>query len=135
MLRLAPTWQRLQAPEFLALAYVCDYTIVETDQTGARWSVRGLSYRCELYDAEREILAYHWHPFARGDVVFPHLHLSAGARVGNSNLTRAHLPTGSVLLEDVLRLAIDAFGVQPLREDWSELLVASRVMSEEAWKA
>jgi len=133
MLRLAQPTQRLHASAVLAMSFVCDYQILETGEPGGAWSVRGLGYRCELRDAEHEILAYHWHPFALGDVVFPHLHLSAGSSVANVHLTRAHLPTGLVHLEDVLRLVIDAFDVQPLRPDWEEVLRRSKAASLAVW--
>ena len=133
MLRLARSPQRLRSVESLAIAFVCDYQIVETSEPGDRWHVRGLSYRCELHGAEHEILAYHWHPLARGEVAFPHLHLSAGARVAHARLTSAHLPTGLVHLEDVVRFVVDAFDVQPVRPDWDEVLTTSKAASLAAW--
>lgn len=93
----------------------------------------------------REILAYHWHPDVRlGDgtlISYPHLHVNRGAvrldiadglRITpTSNLLRpdlaqAHLPTRRIALEDVIRLAIEQFGVEPLRPDWDATLLAAR---------
>lgn len=67
-------------------------------------------------------MAYHWHPEQTPHVAFPHLHLEAGAGVRREELTRAHLPTGWVSLEAVLRLTITDFGTAPLRDDWQETL-------------
>jgi len=134
MLWLAQSLQRLHTTEFLALTFVCDYQIVETSDPAGAWKVRSLGYRCALHDAEHEILAYHWHPLARGEVVFPHLHLSAGARVAHARLTSAHLPTGLVPLEDVLRLAVQAFDARPVRPDWDQVLTTSKAAALAAWQ-
>lgn len=134
MLRLAASPQRIRAAEYLALTFACYYRVVETPDSSGPWKVSGVGYRCALHDAEHEILAYHWHPLARGDVGFPHLHLSAGARVTHPRLATAHLPTGLVHLEDVLRLAVESFDAQPMRHDWGEVLATSRSASLAAWR-
>lgn len=78
-------------------------------------------YRVELARADgRTILAYHWHPVGVSPVTWPHLHIG-GSLVG-IDLSKAHLPTGVVALQDVLRFAIADLGVEPLRDDWSEVL-------------
>jgi hypothetical protein len=46
--------------------------------------------------------------------------------MGSEALARAHVPSGAVLLEDVLRLAIEDLGVRPARADWSDVLDATR---------
>jgi hypothetical protein len=132
-LRLTQAPYRLHAAEFLALTFDCDYQIVETSDPGGPWKIRGLSYRCALHDAEHEILAYHWHPLTRGGPIFPHLHLGAGSRVTHARLTTAHLPTGLVHLEDVLRLAIETFDARPVRADWDRVLISSKAASSAAW--
>jgi hypothetical protein len=71
---------------------------------------------------QTELLAYHWHPNAPGEITIPHLHLSAAAQVRYAPLVKAHLPTGFVALQDVLRLAVDDLGVRPLRADWRTVL-------------
>jgi hypothetical protein len=138
-IRLAHAPQRLRAAEFLALIFDgeyqfdCEHQIAETSDPGGSWRVTALGYRCALHDAEHEILAYHWHPLTRGGPSFPHLHLSAGARVAHARLTTAHLPTGLVHLEDVLRLAIETFDARPVRADWDRVLISSKAASSAAW--
>ena len=44
------------------------------------------------------------------------------AEVGRMSLLTAHLPTGSVGLHEVLRLAVESFGVAPIRQDWDRVL-------------
>lgn len=133
MLRLTESPQRIRAAQYLAPTFVCYYRIVETPGSRGPWEVSGVGYRYALHDAEHEILAYHWHPLARGEVVFPHLHLSAGASVAHAGLTRAHLPTGLVQLEDVLCLAVEAFNARPLRRNWDTVLTGSKAASLAAW--
>ena len=86
-----------------------------------------------LYDVDgREVVAYHWHPEGRSGVTTPHLHLGTGASVGRRDLAGAHLPTGRILLEDVLRLGVAELGVRPLRRDWREILERARGSREES---
>jgi hypothetical protein len=39
---------------------------------------------------------------------------------------RVHIPTGRVALEDVIRLAVEEFHVEPRRADWNEVLIRTR---------
>jgi hypothetical protein len=85
-----------------------------------------------------EILTYDWHPSGRGARFTPHLHVSVAgsihlaerngsARQGKrTHLGSFHLPTGRVLLEDVVELLIEEFGVDPLRADWRAVLDNNR---------
>ena len=66
------------------------------------------------------ILAYHWHPVGVSPVTAPHLHL--GGQLMDVDVGKAHLPTGVVSLQAVLRLAIADLGVAPLRDEWREVL-------------
>lgn len=72
-----------------------------------------------------EILAYHWDP-ETSSTHLPHLHLGPAARVGAQLLHRAHIYTGRIAIEDVLLLAIEEFGVKPLRDDWRTVLMSGR---------
>lgn len=84
-----------------------------------------------------EIIAYHWHPNQTDPggrvVAFPHLHLRYGAQVGRKQLQKAHLPTGRVAVEDLLRIAITEFGVSPLRNDWEDILGNTQSLYEK-WR-
>jgi hypothetical protein len=103
------------------------YHVAEEPERPSHWAVRTAGYQYVLYGADgRAIVAYHWHPAGRSPVITPHLHLGAGAEVGRRDVADAHLPTGHITLEDVLRLAISEFGVRPLRRDWSEILDRTR---------
>lgn len=79
----------------------------------------------------REILAYHWHPDGVSPVTTPHLHLSsrlpdiAVSEGVEISLSAVHLPTGEVSAQDIVRLLITEFGVEPRRSDW-RTIVSSR---------
>lgn len=111
---------RLRAPTPLSLTVIEGVRLVSVE---GRWRTTLAAYRYTLRDERHEIVAYHWHPEQTANVPFPHLHLEAGAGIARDELTRAHLPTGFVPLAAVLRLAITDFGVEPLRDDWQEVLV------------
>ena len=81
------------------------------------------SYSYEILDSDgREVLLYHWHPRGNSAVETPHLHLEQGAEVGRTELHDAHLPTGEVSLNAILRVLIEEMGVRPLRPDWESIL-------------
>jgi len=107
----------------LNLAFIRHYSIVRT-QADQSYVVRTAYYAYGLEDGEtgREIFAYHWHPDGSGPIRYPHLHLEHGAQVGRNELTRGHLPTGRVALEDVLTFLIEQFNVKPRRNDWRKVL-------------
>jgi hypothetical protein len=122
------------------IAVLQAYRIVQESE-GRRWKIRTAAYHYALRDADgREIFAYHWHPHVE-NVAYPHLHVSHGAvgrdvapglqlstsqNVLQPQLAAAHLPTRRIALEDVLRLLIEQFGVQPARLDWDRALREAR---------
>ncbi|MCX6023620.1 MAG: hypothetical protein NTZ05_18175 [Chloroflexi bacterium] len=73
---------------------------------------------------ERELFAYHWHPEGHSRVTFPHLHVAQGRVDYAGLLAKAHFPTGTIALRDVLRLMTEDFGVRPRREDWASVLAS-----------
>jgi hypothetical protein len=89
-------------------------------------STRGYLYGLDD-DQGREIIGFHWHPAGRSAETAPRFHLGAGARVGRPELTvDAHLPSGRVSVEEMLRMAITVFEVKPIRPNWEEVLDASQ---------
>jgi len=110
----------------LRLSVLHNYRVVE-DPTRGPWKVQTTAYYYSLDNDEgTEIIAYHWHPQEQFRLATPHLHLSAGAEVGRDALASAHLPTGRVALEEVLRLAIVDLGAKPNREDWAAVLESTQ---------
>jgi hypothetical protein len=108
------------------------------------WKVTTAAYLYALDDEHgRELFAYHWHPDVAGQeqVSYPHLHIGHGAvdvalldaaqhsRQHNAlraEFHRLHLPTRRIALEDVIRVTIEQFQVEPARADWSRVLQRSR---------
>ena len=87
------------------------------------WQARVSGYAYEFQGADGGmLLAFHWHPVGLSPVTTPHVHL--GGPLGGIDLSKAHVPTGPVALQDVLRFAITDLGVRPLREDWRDVLTA-----------
>jgi hypothetical protein len=107
-----------------ALRFLQHYRVIEYEGPRGPWKVNTVAYYYTLLEAssQQEILGYHWHPRGRSPVTYPHLHLHRGAGVGQHRIQEAHLPTGRIAIEDVLRLAIEHFSVQPLRPDWEAIL-------------
>ncbi|MGI8554568.1 MAG: hypothetical protein ACR2PL_27820 [Dehalococcoidia bacterium] len=113
----------LQGEPRLALSVVHRYRTVEEASPRRQWSVQTAGYYDDLrFVGGPELVAYHWHPDPPNIITTPHLHLSGGARVGFAPLAAAHVPTGQIGLDDLLRLAIRDLGVRPLRSDWLAIL-------------
>ena len=139
-LTLSDYTTRLAGPGRLSLGVEIQYRINPTRGERGRWQAEVAAYYYGLYDVDaREILAYHWHPHVE-NVPFAHLHVSHGAvqrtvldrlqlsaahNALRPDLAAAHLPTGQIALQTVLRLAIEQFQVLPRpahRADWREIL-------------
>lgn len=107
-----------------------DYRVIEQRSTARSYEARIDGYHYEVLDRlGREILAYHWHPAGVSPVTEPHLHLSGRLRPLDVDprdepipLGEMHLPTGFVMLAQMVRLLITEFGVEPRREDWETVL-------------
>jgi hypothetical protein len=72
-------------------------------------------YRLSRSDGA-ELLSWHWHPHIL-DFRWPHMHVARGPVS-----RRAHLPTGRVSIESVIRLLLMDLGVRSLRPDWAAVL-------------
>ena len=80
------------------------------------------AYNYMIMDAEEtEILAYHWH--SEAGLTYPHLHVT---KLGK----KYHLPTGRVSLEQVIRLLLNDFQVQPRKQHWSKILNRTQTIFE-----
>lgn len=112
------------------------YRVVPARGERGPWKVETAAYSHGLETPEaQEIIAYHWHPEQGSEIIYPHLHLGAGsfAGVDLGILEKKHVPTGRISLEDVLRFAIAELGVEPRREDWSEVLDETQAAFE-TWR-
>lgn len=123
---------RLRGRVELDLVSRISYRVSATEGERGPWKVETLAYAhgLETPDAQ-EIIAYHWHPERGSRITYPHLHLGAGIAADLGILEKAHIPTGRVALEDLLRFAILELGVEPQRDDWREVLSETQGKFEE----
>ncbi|MGV0041289.1 hypothetical protein [Mycobacterium colombiense] len=90
------------------------YRIVQTDEPGrGPWKVSTVGYMYELQFDGKTLYEYHWHPISKSHEVRPHLHCAA---VG-----KGHLPTGRVMIEDVLNLAVHHGAKPNSMRNWKKL--------------
>lgn len=114
---------RLRGPERIHLRVRLRVRVAQDEPPRGLWDAQTVAYEYRLSDQDdREILAYHWHPESQSHARMPHLHLGPAAEVGRPALLAAHLPTGQIALHDVVRLAVESFGVAPVRGDWDHVL-------------
>lgn len=89
---------------------------IQVDVEHEDWIIRTSSYQYSLRerdrDGRREVLEYHW-DLSRP----PHVHVRGG---------KDHVPTGRVLLEDVLEYCIVEVGWRPRLPGWRETLTATK---------
>lgn len=94
-----------------------------TSELGTGWQVDRVAYFYVIGRQDTgELLAYHCHPRGKSSIVVPHLHVRADIQLGERWLGKVHLPTGAIGLKDIVALAIEELGAEPLREDWELLL-------------
>ncbi|MHB1583726.1 MAG: hypothetical protein ACYCU7_09495 [Acidimicrobiales bacterium] len=110
---------KLHGPERLRITCAMEYQIASADKRDL-WKVHTTNYIYRLLDrSENPIVDYHWHPDDTPDVPFPHLHLRKWG-------SRLHYPTGRVLVEDLLMLAVE-HGAEPHdRAKWARILKRNR---------
>jgi hypothetical protein len=125
----------------LELAHL--YAVAGTPDSSRRdmFEVVTSYYQYKILDFERnEIVVYDWAPFGPSPVRTPHLHIPAagsislkqraGSALANQKtfLGSLHLPTGYIVLEDIVELLIREFQVVPRRTDWEAVLAANRAV-------
>ena len=127
-----------------SLRFAHEYRIA---QRAGKWEVQTTAYAYWLQDRQgNELLLYQWSTAAESKVTTPHLHIRAIAKLTEANLpevhlpstsgeavqrlSRAHLPTGYITLAEILRMAIDDLGVEPLEADPD--IVARRLAAADA---
>jgi len=118
----------LRAPRPVALSVDIQYEVIQAEGELGPWKTTIVQYQYSFRspDGQNEILGFHWHP-RTGRFTHPHVHVGSAALSDGSLLTRKmHIPTGRIAVEQVLRFAIEDFEVEPLDEDWDEVLRAGQ---------
>ncbi|RFZ08117.1 hypothetical protein MML61_10215 [Mycobacterium marinum] len=105
---------KLRGGNKVGLSVSMQYRIVEVDDAErGPWKVSTTGYMYDLLLDEKALYEYHWHPISDSHEVRPHLHCSA--------VDKCHIPTGRVMIEDVLNLAVH-YGAKPnSMKRWREL--------------
>ncbi len=77
-------------------------------------------------DTFREIVEFHWHPRSTPKLRWPHLHVNG--KTDDGDISRVHLPTARVCVEDFLRLLIRDFGVLARLpyDEWKKILAKNK---------
>jgi hypothetical protein len=100
------------------LSFVCsqNYVIVPTNDAVRKWKVHTTKYIYRLIGRDNAgIVDYHWHPDNTSDKAFPHLHAVQYS-------CKLHHPTGRVLIEDLLVLAVECGAVPSDDAKWQRIL-------------
>ena len=104
------------------------------DSDDGQWRVSTRSYIHTVTLGQELAVEFHWHPDDGSNVWYPHIH----PRLAGSGRDRGgmHIPTGRVLIEDVLVFAYER-GAEPLKDDWERIVsnVKQRIASEATWGA
>lgn len=94
------------------------FKVIKTGTAAFRVTTTAYRYHLLTGDyGENELIAWHWHPKTSP---YPHVHVSGGL-LGKS----AHVPTGRVSIESVMRFLIDDLGVPKRRDDYQTVLEES----------
>jgi hypothetical protein len=111
----------------IGLVIAFQFRVVETDdEDRGPWKVKTEAYEHYLRTAEgKDIIAFHWQPGGNGPD-WPHLHVGTIALAKDGLLDRkAHVPTGRVAVEQVLRFAIAELGVES-DDDWEQVFAVTQ---------
>ena len=104
------------------------------DEVPGNWKVSAVSYvHTVMLDGELAV-EFHWHPDDGSNIWYPHIHPRlAGPGRDQGGI---HIPSGRVLIEDVLIFAHER-GAVPLRDDWEQVVsrIKGQVAAESTWGA
>jgi len=113
--------------------YVGQNVEVEKDGSG-EWRLRTVQYRYWIQGDDSEntdswFFRFEYVSRKIRSKTHPrhHLHLPCTLECGGQtiSLKRAHIPTGWVTLEEVIRFIINDLGVKPKSDDWDKILLKS----------
>lgn len=85
--------------------------VIQPPELEGAWKVKTLAYEyaIELTSPTREIIAFHWDSASD---IGPHIHIGLTGKAQHIT-NKHHIPSGRILLEDVVRFLIDELGVPP----------------------
>jgi hypothetical protein len=104
------------------------FSLEDDARSTSRRRVTSQEYIYDIRDAESErtLLAFHWHPLGISRVRGHHAHIKFEGAVSSTLLSKIHLPTSRVLLEDVVQFCIEELGAKPQHSHWQDVLEDNR---------
>lgn len=123
---------RLAGPWGVHLLLRQSYCIVSDPNERNSYRVSTVEYSYGLRQSDGSgIVRYDWHPETTPAQTYPHLHVEAVRGFDQLAISeRTHLRTGRVAIEDILRMAVEEFGVTPVRDDWEAVLRETQAQFE-----
>jgi len=123
---------RYRQPLFFQMRLELDYLNESVGNRERTSDLQMRSYVCRVLDGNRaEILAHHWHPIGSSRVVTPHIHVPSArmsVQLGTTDdqllLSDLHIAAGFISFRGIVRMLIEEFSVQPLRDDWRDILAS-----------
>lgn len=98
----------------ISLTMIMGFQVVPAGGELGKYKVKTTSYFYQILKDESEIICYQWHPEETPKIWFPHIHVKG-------ELSKIHLPTGRVSIEEVIRLLIVEFKIVG-KSGWEDVL-------------
>lgn len=107
--------------------------LVRDDRQSGTWKVKTLSYEynVERWEDHQEIVCFHWEG-EDGRNPDPHIHVGFAALQNSRPMPigpKSHIPSGRVVIEDIVKFAIEELGVDPIshrRTTWRSIIKSTR---------
>ena len=111
----------------VSVAFSINYRLI---QVSRKWKISTENYIHKVLVDGKPRVEFHWHPDDQIPVWFPHIHM----RLSIGNQGKEHIPSGRVLVEDVLVCAYE-LGAKPQKQEWESVLIANKekVTDEVTW--
>jgi len=102
----------------VSLSVTMRYRIVKMrsfSSPGKPWKVSTTGWIYTLKEQSGDLIAdFHWHPAITPGIPFPHVHPA-------NEVVKRHIPTGRVLVEDVLTLAVECGSAPTDGDKWKTI--------------
>lgn len=127
---------RLKAPD-LSFAFTFEQyfrILWSPDHSAYKVKTESYTYEIEAWETHHELFSFHWEPHSK--VSIPHLHLGFGMRGHELPIdNKAHIPSGRVPVEDVVAFLIKELKIEPICENWEEIIgrARERFIEHKSW--
>jgi hypothetical protein len=114
---------KLRGPGKLSLTVSMRYRLdhLPDDKIRGPWKVHTSGWMYRILNAQQHpIIEYHWHPISDSHERRPHAH------VANADGAKPHIPTGRVMIEDVLHCALQYGAIPRAPAKWRTVETGNR---------